>query len=136
MGALAGPMLSTGKYSITAVSTTNEESAKASAEAQSAAQGQLKVKAYHGRTSAIVNDPDVDLVAVSVKAPNHLDAVLPAIEAGKDIFVEWPVGRSLDETRQIYEKAKQTGVRSIVGLQRRQNIAVLKVRNDSSIPEF
>ena len=39
------------------------------------------VKAYHGRS--IVNDAEVDLVAVSVKVPEPYKVIMPAIEAGK-----------------------------------------------------
>ena len=32
--------------------------------------------------------PEVELVPVPVKAPDHKAALLPEIEAGKDIFIE------------------------------------------------
>ena len=36
----------------------------------------------------IAQDPDVAMVVVSVRVPTHLEAIVPAIEAGKDVLVE------------------------------------------------
>jgi len=110
---------------IVAVSTTSEESAKKSAENQEKQLGH-PVKAYHD-LSKIVNDPDVDLVAVSVQAPKHKDSVLPVIEAGKNFFIEWPVGNR-QTAIEIAQAAREKGLRSIVGLQARQAKFVAKVR--------
>jgi predicted dehydrogenase len=114
------------KYTLTALSTTSEASATESAKKQTDAVGH-PVKAYHGDTSRIANDPDVDFVAVAVRAPSHKAAVLPAIEAGKDIFIEWPVGASSKETAEIAEAARKKGVRTMVGLQGRHSPVAKKV---------
>ena len=37
----------------------------------------------------------VELVATAVKAPDHKKSVLPAISAGKLVFLEWHAGASL-----------------------------------------
>ena len=71
---------------LTALSTRRAESAKEAAE-------KYDVKGYHGDPAQIAQDPNVDLVVVSVAAPYHKEAVWPAIEAGKDVFVEWPLGK-------------------------------------------
>jgi predicted dehydrogenase len=114
------------KYTLKAVSTTSSESALASAEKYTSDLGYL-IKAYHGDTSQIAGDPDVDLVVVAVKAPNHRRAVLPAIEAGKDIFLEWPAGANLKETIEIADAARKKGIRVVVGLQGRHSPAFTKV---------
>lgn len=114
------------KYDLVAVSTTSEASAKASAEKQSQAVGH-PVKAYFGDASAIASDPDVDLVAVAVKAPYHKEIVMKAIEAKKDFFIEWPAGTSTKETEEIADAARKHGVRSLVGLQGRNAIVTQKV---------
>ncbi|KZW03428.1 NAD(P)-binding protein [Exidia glandulosa HHB12029] len=122
----AGPLLKTGAYTIAAVSTSNPLSASASSEKYSSEE--KKVKAYSGDTGAISNDPDVDLVAVSVKTPDHRAAVMPAIAAGKDVFVEWPLGRNFVETKEIAEAARRAGVRSMIGLQGWQSPVVKLAR--------
>ena len=118
------------KYTLTAVCTSSEESAKATSAKWSETAGR-PVKAYFGKKgyTDIANDPEVDMVVVSVKTPDHYDAVMPAIEAGKDIFVEWAPGKNLEETVRIAEAAKAKGVRSLVGAQGAQGISVNKVGN-------
>ncbi|KAF9494368.1 NAD(P)-binding protein, partial [Pleurotus eryngii] len=90
------------------------------------------IKAYHGPDgiSQLVRDPKVDLVVVSVKAPSHKEPVLAAIEAGKDVFIEWPAGATLEETMEIEKQAKAKGVKVIVGLQGRHS-ATTKVIKDT-----
>lgn len=114
------------RYKLTAVSTTSAASASASAQEQSEKLGH-EVKAYHGESSQIASDPDVDFVIVSVKAPSHKSTVLPVIAAKKDFFLEWPAGNGLAQSSEIAEAARKQGVRSIVGLQGRQSAAVKKV---------
>ncbi|KAF9555727.1 NAD(P)-binding protein [Agrocybe pediades] len=116
-----------GVYDIVAVSTTSEASAQKSAEKYSTDVGH-PIKAYHGDSSKIASDPDVDLVAVAVKTPYHKQLVMPVIEAKKDFFLEWPAGASLEETRAIAEAAHKQGVRSIIGLQGRHSATLRKVK--------
>ncbi|ESK85819.1 dimeric dihydrodiol [Moniliophthora roreri MCA 2997] len=122
------------KYALVAVSTTNPKSAAASAqkytEIKRAAgtDDEAEVKAYHGSTSQIACDPDVDIVAVSVGSTFQKEAALRVIEAGKDVFVEWPVGRDLSETQELVDAAKRTGTRSLVGLQMRLCGYVQKIK--------
>ena len=85
------------------------------------------VKAYYGNTSKIASDLEVELIAVLVKAPTHKAALLPAIEAGKDIFIEWPAGVGLKKSTELAEAVKRKGIRTIIGLQARQSPVVVKV---------
>lgn len=114
-------------YKLIAVSTTSKESAAATA-ARYGEQLGHPVKAYDGDTSNIANDPEVDLVVVSVKTPFHKSVMLPIIAANKSFFLEWPAGADLQETREIADAAHRHGVRSIIGLQGRQSPVVRKVR--------
>ena len=113
-------------YSLAAVSTTNADSAAASAKKWSELT-KRPVRPYYGPTSAIAADPELDLIVVAVNAPQHKAAVMPIIEAGKDIFIEWPVGRNLQETEEIAEAAKKKGIKSFVGAQCRQTATIRKV---------
>jgi predicted dehydrogenase len=114
------------RYTLTAVSTSNEQSANASAKKYTEELGH-PVKAYYGDSSKIAADPKVDLVVVSVKAPLHKQVLLPVIAAKKDFFIEWPAGTDLKETTEIAEAARKQGVRGFVGLQGRQAPFVKKV---------
>ncbi|KAJ3558384.1 hypothetical protein NM688_g959 [Phlebia brevispora] len=125
---LFDPLLSK-SYTLTALCTTKEASAKATAAHYTPLAGRT-VKAYFGEEGihAIANDPEVDLVAVSVRVAAHYKAVLPAIEAGKDVFIEWPVGNGYKEALEIAEAAKRKGVRALVGAQSIQLPYLRKVK--------
>jgi predicted dehydrogenase len=115
--ALAPPLLqNSDKYTLKAISTSTKDSAEATAAKYSELTGQ-QVKAYYGSTEQISNDPDVNFVAVSVKAPLHKETLTPVLEAGKDFFIEWPAGKNTSETIQFAEVAKAKGLKSLVGLQ-------------------
>lgn len=109
-------------YQISAVSTTRQESADAAA----AHYGIPRAFAGH---EALVNSPDVDLVAVTVKVPAHLELVTAAIEAGKHVYCEWPLGNGLAEAKQMAALARARGVRTAVGLQARVSPVISYVRD-------
>jgi len=58
---------------------------------------------------------DVDLVAITTPTPCHAPYIIAAAEAGKDIFCEKPLGRTLDECHSAAEAVKRFGVRLYVG---------------------
>ena len=62
-------------------------------------------------------DANVDLVVICVKVDQHYRLAKPALLAGKDVFVEWPLGRNLDEAEELLQLAKSKGVRNVVGLE-------------------
>ncbi|KAK0442006.1 uncharacterized protein EV420DRAFT_1082444 [Desarmillaria tabescens] len=103
----------------------NSTSAEASAVKYSTPE--TVVKGYHAPES-IAADPNLDLIAVSVKTPNHEENATKAIETGKDLFIEWPAGRGLKETKLLADLAKEKGIRMIVGLQARQSPLFRKVK--------
>src|SRR5437667_6218929 len=72
----------------------------------------------------LVSQPDVDVVAVTVKVPHHRELVSAALAAGKAVYCEWPLGRDLDDARAMAAHAAKQGVRTIVGLQARQAPAI------------
>ena len=76
----------------------------------------------------LIKDPAVDIVTIAVKVPDHRELVLAALQAGKHIYCEWPLGRNLAETKELADAAKAAGVHAIVGLQTRLNPAMLRAR--------
>jgi predicted dehydrogenase len=72
----------------------------------------------------LVTHPGVDVVAVTVKVPHHRHLVSAALAAGKSVYCEWPLGRDVDEARAMATLADDQGVRTVVGLQGRQNPAI------------
>jgi len=57
----------------------------------------------------------------------HKQLTMPALQAKKDVFVEWPLGSSLGEAEEMAALAKKQGVKTWVGLQARMQPAMLKV---------
>jgi Oxidoreductase family, NAD-binding Rossmann fold len=62
----------------------------------------------------LVIQPDIDVVAVTVKVPHHRELVTAALAAGKAVYCEWPLGRHLDEARAMAALAAEKGVRTVV----------------------
>jgi predicted dehydrogenase len=69
-----------------------------------------------GDSLALVRDPDIDVVAVTVKVPEHRAIVLAALAAGKHVYCEWPLGRDLAEAEEM-AAAVPAGVHAMIGTQ-------------------
>ena len=69
--------------------------------------------------AALVADPDVDLVVIPAPAPQHYALANAAIAAGKDVYSEWPLTTTTAESEELLQLAEASGVRHVVGLQRR-----------------
>ncbi|KAH8680852.1 hypothetical protein BX600DRAFT_428829 [Xylariales sp. PMI_506] len=111
-------------YEIVAVANSTVESARKSIKANGLP---ARTRAY-GSPEDIANDPNVDLVVVSVAVPKHFRLAKPALEKKKDVFVEWPLGASLAEAEELTRLAATNGVKTIVGLQARAEPAILKLK--------
>jgi predicted dehydrogenase len=70
-----------------------------------------------GSVEELVGSPEVDLIAVTVKVPHHESIVNTAIDAGKHVYCEWPLGNGLEEARRMASRARERGVRGVVGTQ-------------------
>lgn len=104
-------------YEVTAISNTRQESADAAAR-------QFGIAHAFDNHDALVTCADVDLVAVTVKVPHHLELVTAALNAGKHVYCEWPLGNGIAEARSMAALAKERGVTAVVGLQARVAPAV------------
>src|SRR5436190_22820332 len=104
-------------YEIRALSASSAESARAAGEA-------FGVSAVFSDHEQMVVQPDLDLIAVTVKVPHHRELVSAAVAAGKAVYCEWPLGRDLDDARAMAALAAKQGVRTVVGLQARQAPAI------------
>ena len=105
------------EYEIVAVSTTRMESAQAAAK-------EFNIPHAFDDHRSLVNHPDVDVVVVSVKVPHHLELATAAIEAGKHVYCEWPLGNGLAEAEILTVLARTKGIRAVVGLQARSSPAI------------
>ena len=103
-------------FEIRALSAHSSESARAAAEVFG-----VTVFSDHEQ---LVTQPGIDVVAVTVKVPNHRELVSAALAAGKAVYCEWPLGRDLDDARAMAALAAEQRVHSVVGLQGRQAPAI------------
>ncbi|KUJ07716.1 putative oxidoreductase [Mollisia scopiformis] len=74
------------------------------------------VRAYED-PNELAEDQEVDLVVCSVRVDRHFLTVKPSLEAGKDVFMEWPLDKNVTIAREMMELAAKSGSRTVVGLQ-------------------
>lgn len=110
------------EFEIVAVCTTKQESAEAVAR-------HFGIPLAFADPAALARHPDVDLVVVTVKASGHFAIAKAAIEAGKSIYCEWPIGKNAEETQAIRDLARVKGVRVFCGFQARNAPAFRYIRD-------
>jgi len=77
----------------------------------------------------LVARPDVDAVLV-LASGSHRASVVDALEAGKHVFVEKPLGFSLEETQHIAAAAERARGYLMVGYHKRYDPAYLRAREE------
>jgi predicted dehydrogenase len=70
---------------------------------------QFSCKSYK-EPQDLVNDPEIDVVFVLTNLETHLDFARLAIEKGKHVLIEKPVGMSVNEVKEIKKCAEKAGV--------------------------
>ena len=106
---------------LTAVCTTKPETAE---EARKAFGAQLAFSDFR----ALCASPAIDAVAVCVRVPSHYETTRAAIEAGKHVYTEWPLGKNTAEAEELTALARAKGVQTAVGLQSRVSPALLYMK--------
>ena len=106
---------------LTAVCTTKAESAEAARRAWGA---RLAFDDYR----KMVASPEIDAIAVVVRVPSHYVPTKAALEAGKPVYCEWPLGRTTAEAEELARLAQARGLVTAVGLQARVNPAVMHMK--------
>ena len=97
---------------LVAVCTAREETAK---RAQQRTGTRLAFWDYR----AMVHSPDIDLVTVAVRIALHHPIVMAALDAGKDVFCEWPLALTAAQATELSTRAQAQGVAHAVGTQGR-----------------
>ncbi|HYZ40695.1 MAG TPA: Gfo/Idh/MocA family oxidoreductase [Stellaceae bacterium] len=106
---------------LTAVCTTKPDSAEAARRAWGA---RLAFDDYH----KMIASPEIDAVAVVVRVPSHYAPTKAALEAGKHVYCEWPLGRTTAEAVELAALAEAKGLVTAVGLQARVNPALMYMK--------
>src|SRR3989449_1107052 len=97
-------------FEITALSTSRRESA-------AAASKRFGVPLAFDNHQELVKNDAVDVVAVTVRVPYHLELATAALDAGKAVYCEWPLGNGLNEAKTLAALAKKKGVLAVAGVQ-------------------
>ena len=84
-------------------------------------------RAYHD-VRDLAAQPDIDVVAVAVRVPQHHAIVMPLLDAGKHVYCEWPLGATTQQAQDMASAARANGVVTVVGLQGRHDPALTHAR--------
>src|SRR3981189_1753136 len=106
---------------LVAVCTTKADSAEAARQAYGA-------RLAFDDWRKMIASPQVDAVAVVVRVPSHYEPTKAALEAGKHVYCEWPLGRTTAEAVELAAVAKAKGLVTAVGLQARVNPTVIYMK--------
>jgi predicted dehydrogenase len=100
---------------LAAVAPRNEQSAREAAQAFGA-------ERWFADPFAMIRDDRIDVVTIAVRVPAHRELVLAALDAGKAVYYESPLGRSVPEAEEMAGAAGS--LHTTIGLQGRSNPAV------------
>jgi len=99
---------------LAAVATSTEQSAREAAKVFGADR-------WFSDPFAMIANDEIDIITISVKVSAHRELVLAALEAGKTVYCEAPLGRTIAEAEEI---AGAVGsLHTAIGLQGRLNPA-------------
>jgi predicted dehydrogenase len=111
-------------YQILALCNSSLESTKAAIKAHDLP---AETRAYSS-PEELAADKDLDLIVVSTRVDTHYGLAKTALNAGKNTFVEWPLGSNASQARELVSLAKEKGVKTVIGLQGRREPSVLKAK--------
>lgn len=81
-----------------------------------------------GDPTALSLDPEIDVVVCCTRVDTHYALIKPSIEAGKSVFVEWPLTHDVARSRELTELVAEKGSRSMIGLQGQMAPVILKIK--------
>lgn len=75
----------------------------------------------HADWQQLINDPAVNLVAITTPNHLHFPMAMAALEAGKAVYCEKPLTVSLEQAREMHSAARKAGVVTRVGYNYQHN---------------
>jgi predicted dehydrogenase len=76
----------------------------------------------------ILRDPEIQIVVIVSRNPEHARQALAALRAGKHVFLEKPMALTEDECRELHRAVQETGKQLTVGFNRRFAPSYLKLK--------
>ena len=104
-----------------AVCTAHADTAQAAAD-------KYGVKHAYSDIKAMGKDPQVEAALIAVRVPAHYMLTKDALDAGKHVYCEWPLGANTKEAEELAALARKKKLLTMVGLQRRASPAYLYMR--------
>ncbi|WP_437922182.1 inositol 2-dehydrogenase [Sphingobacterium sp. LRF_L2] len=77
----------------------------------------------------LIDNPDIDAVIICSPTDTHADFVERCARAGKNVFCEKPLDLSLHRIRQTLQVVQETGIKLMLGFNRRFDPNFLKLRS-------
>ncbi|MCH7606858.1 MAG: Gfo/Idh/MocA family oxidoreductase, partial [Chloroflexi bacterium] len=114
-------LMASPEFELTGVCTTHQETAE-----ESKARFGARL-AFHDHQDMLAS-PEIDAVSIVVRVPSHYQLTVDALNAGKHVYTEWPLGKDLAEAQELADLARAKGVQTMVGLQARAAPAVLYMK--------
>ena len=89
--------------------------------AESASEAKRRFGAAHAFTdaAALAHHPEIDIVAICVKAPHHHAIAREALIAGKHVYCEWPLALTVAQAEELAAMAAARGRKAMIGLHMR-----------------
>lgn len=97
------PLKDTNHCSSYAIGSRNIEKAETMAKA-------YDIPMWYGSYDAVLNDPDVDVIFIPLPNHMHKEWVDKALEAGKPVLCEKPLGMNAAEAQEMIDKAQNADV--------------------------
>ncbi|THX95688.1 NAD(P)-binding protein [Aureobasidium pullulans] len=113
------------KYKITGVCNSSTESSQKAIDTYGFS---ADAKAY-GSVAEMAASSDIDLVVCAVRVDRHYEAMKPALEAGKDCFVEWPLASNVEQATELLQIAERKGVKTMIGLQGQMSPVISRIKD-------
>jgi predicted dehydrogenase len=104
-----------------AVCTAHADTAQAAAD-------EYGVKRAYGDIKAMGSDAGVEAALIAVRVPAHYELTRSALESGKHVYCEWPLGATTKEAEELAALARKNKLHTMVGLQRRASPAFMYMR--------
>jgi len=89
----------------------------------------IGVQNFYTNYEDLLKNKQLDAVVVSLPNFLHLDCAVKAAEAGKNVFLEKPLARNVEEGEKILSSVRKNGVRLMLGYDLRFNQTLNKIHD-------
>ena len=89
---------------------------------------QFRVPHRYRDVETLLEHPGLDIIGVCVPVASHMNVALPALAAGKHVFIEKPLCLSLDEAESLRDAAAKSPGKVMVGHHMRWHRLIRKAR--------